>query len=132
MRGTITSAIVGGLLVVAAALFVAAPLAGAATNVHVATLSGSAAFPAVNGKAKFGIDDGVRRLEAQIEDANALEGVRLNVRINGILAGSMTVNSLGAARLRVSGNGVPGVQTGSKIAVRRASNEALVASGTFG
>ena len=131
MRGRITSAIVAGLLVVAA-LFVAAPLAGAATNVHVATLSGSAAFPAVNGKAKFGIDDGVRRLEAQIEDANALEGVRLNVRINGILAGSMTVNSLGAARLRVSGNGVPGVQTGSKIAVRRASNEALVASGTFG
>jgi len=52
--------------------------------------------------------------------------------MRGILAGSMTVNSLGAARLRVSGNGVPGVQTGSKIAVRRASNEALVASGTFG
>lgn len=131
MRGRITSAIVAGVLVVAAALFVA-PLAGAATNVHIATLSGSAAFPAVNGKAKFGFDDGVRRLEAQIEDANSLKGVRLNVRINGILAGSMTVNSLGAARLRVSGNGVPGVQTGSKIAVRRASNEALVASGTFG
>jgi hypothetical protein len=44
---------------------VAVPTASAATNVHTATLKGSAAFPAVNGKAKFQRDDGVRELEAR-------------------------------------------------------------------
>ena len=41
-----------------------------------ATLTGSATFPAVNGKAKFQRDDGVRQLEAQIEDAKPLAGQR--------------------------------------------------------
>jgi len=130
MRPGTTTVIVAGLLV-AAALFVAAPLAGAATNIHTASLKGSAAFPAVKGKAKFGIDDGVRQLEVQIENANRLKGARLKVRIHGALAGSMRVNSFGHARLRVSGAGVTAVHTGSKIAVRRASNGRLVASGTF-
>jgi len=107
------------------------PLAVAATNVHQAALAGSAAFPAVNGKAKFSIDDGIRQLEAQIEDAVALKGTTLVVRVNGTLAGRMSVNAFGDARLRVSGAAVPAVQTGSAIAVRRASNNALVASGKF-
>lgn len=128
-RGT-TTIITAGLLA-AAALIVAAPLAGAATNVHTAALKGSAAFPAVTGKAKFAIDDGVRQLEVQIGNANRLKGAVLRVRIDGTLAGSMRVNSFGNARLRVSGAGVPAVHTGSRIAVRRASNGALVASGTF-
>jgi hypothetical protein len=118
-------------LVVVAAVLVAAPFVGAATNVHTAVLNGSAAFPAVNGKAKFGVDNGIRELEVQIEDANALKGERLNVRIDGKFVGSMTVNNLGNARLRKTGSVVPAVQTGSKIVVRRALNGQLVASGTF-
>jgi hypothetical protein len=119
------------VLVVAAAVLVAAPFVGAATNVHIAALKGSASFPAVNGKAKFGVDNGVRELEVQIEDANALTGQRLNVRIDGHLVGSMTVNTLGNARLRKTGSVVPAVHTGSKAVVRRAANGQLVASGIF-
>ena len=119
------------VLLVLVAVFVAAPFAQAATNVHEATLTGSAAFPAVDGKAKFGVDNGVRELEVQIEDANALIGKRLNIRVDGVFVGSTTVNSLGDARLRKSGSAVPAVHTGSRIAVRRASTGTLVASGTF-
>ena len=129
MRKTLTTiAIAGGLVAAAVAV---APFAAAATNVHQATLTGSADFRAVNGKAKFSVDDGVRQLEVQIEDAVTLKGARLVVRIDGTLAGRMTINTLGDARLRVSGSAVPAVHTGSAIAVRRASNGALVASGKF-
>jgi hypothetical protein len=124
-----TLVIAAGLL---AAVVAAAPLAGAATGVHQATLAGSTAFPAVKGKAKFGIDNGVRELDVQIENALRLKGVRLDVRISGSLAGRMTVTSLGTARLSILGATVPIVRTGSTIAVRRTSNGALVASGKFG
>jgi len=120
-----------GLLVLVAIL-VAAPFAQSATNVHTATLSGSAAFPAVNGKAKFGVDDGVRQLEVQIEDANALKGQRLNIRVDGVFVGSAVVDQFGNARLRKSGSTIPAVHTGSKIVVRQAGTGTLVASGTFG
>ena len=108
-----------------------APTASAATNVHTATLKGSAAFPAVTGKAKFSVDNGIRQLEAQIEDANALAGTNVRFRVDGALVGTAKVNSLGTARINKSGSVVPAVHTGSTIRVRRASNGALVASGTF-
>jgi hypothetical protein len=127
MRTRIAITIVG---ILAAAALVAVPAAGAATNVHTATLTGSATFPAVNGKAKFQRDDGVRQLEAQIEDAKPLAGQRVRFRVNGQLVGEATVNSLGDARLRRSGNVVPAVSAGSTIRVRKL-NGVLVASGRF-
>lgn len=127
MRKRIAITIVG---VLAAAALVAVPTAGAATNVHTATLTGSASFPGVNGKAKFQRDDGVRELEAQIEDAKALAGQRVRFRVNGQLVGSATVNSLGTARIRRSGDVVPPVSAGSTIRVRKL-NGVLVASGRF-
>jgi len=128
MRTRISITIIG---ILAAAALIAVPTATAATNVHTATLKGSAAFPAVTGKAKFSVDNGIRQLEAQIEDANALTGTNVRFRVDGALVGTAKVNSLGTARINKSGSVVPAVHTGSTIRVRRASNGALVASGTF-
>jgi hypothetical protein len=108
-----------------------APTASAATNVHTAKLKGSASFPAVTGKAKFQVDDGIRELEAQIENADRLAGTRVKFRVDGVLVGTKTVNSFGTARIRRTGSAVPAVHTGSTIRVRRASNGVLVASGRF-
>ena len=127
MRTRIAITIIG---ILAAAALVAVPTASAATNVHTATLKGSASFPAVNGKAKFQRDDGIRELEAQIEDAKRLAGQRVRFRVNGQLVGSATVNSIGTARLRRTGDAVPAVSTGSTIRVRKL-NDVLVASGRF-
>ena len=127
MRTRITISIIG---ILAAAALIAVPASSAATNVHTATLNGSASFPAVNGKAKFQRDDGIRELEAQIEDAKALAGKRVKFLVNGTEVGRATVNSLGTARIRRTGNAVPAVSTGSTIRVRTL-NGALVASGRF-
>jgi hypothetical protein len=127
MRTRITITIIGVLS--ALALFAVA--ATAATNVHRATLHGSQAFPAANGSAKFQVDDGVRELEAQVEDVQRLRGTVVRFRVDGKLVGSATVNNLGTARIRRTGAVVPPVHTGSTIGVRRASNNVLVASGRF-
>ncbi len=128
MRARITITIVG---ILAAAALVAVPTASAATNIHTATLKGSAAFPAVTGSAKFSVDDGVRQLEAQIEHAKPLANTKVRFRVNGVLVGTATVSSFGTARINKSGAGIPAVTRGSTIRVRRASNGALVASGRF-
>ena len=94
-------------------------------------LKGSAAFPAVTGKAEFSVDDGIRQLEAEIENAKPLAGTNVRFRVDGALVGTAKVNSLGTARINKSGSVVPAVHTGSTIRVRRASNGALVAAGTF-
>ena len=128
MRTRITITILG---VLAAAALVGVPTAGAATNVHTATLKGSAAFPAVTGSAKFSVDNGVRQLEAEIQHAKPLAGTNVRFRVDGVLVGTAKVSALGTARINKSGSVVPAVHTGSTIRVRRASNGALVASGTF-
>jgi hypothetical protein len=127
MRTRITITIIGVL----SALALFAVTATAATNVHRATLHGSQAFPAANGSAKFQVDNGVRELEAQVENVQRLRGTVLRFRVDGKLVGSATVNNLGTARLRRTGAAVPPVHTGSTIGVRRASNNVLVASGRF-
>jgi hypothetical protein len=127
MRARISITIVG---VLAALALVAVPAATAATNVHRATLSGSGAFPAVKGKAKFQLDNGIRELEAQIEEAKALAGTKVTFRVNGVAVGTATVNSLGTARVTKTGNSVPNVSAGSTIRVRKL-NGVLVASGRF-
>ena len=127
MRTRMTIALLG---VLAAVALISVPAATAATDIHRATLHGSAKFPGVSGKAKFSRDDGVRQLEAQIEDAHALAGTKVRFRVNGHLVGTATVNAAGTARIDRSGNVVPVVKAGSTIRVRRL-NDALVASGTF-
>ena len=58
----------------------AAPVSAKSTaTIKRAPLSGSAAFPAVNGEAKWKSKDGERELEVQIEDAKKLAGKRLTV-----------------------------------------------------
>ena len=126
MKARISITLVGLL----AALALVAMPASAATNVHRATLKGSASYPNVTGNAKFQRDNGVRELEAEIEHANALAGRRVRFRINGHVVGTATVNSLGRAHISRRGATVPAVSTGSKINVRKL-NLGLVASGTF-
>jgi hypothetical protein len=113
------------------AVTVAAPVAGAKTNLHIALLKGTAPTASVSGKVKFAVDDGARRIEAEVEHANSLRGVRLTFRIDGAVVGSAVVDSLGTARLRISGSAIPAVHTGSSAVVRRAATGALVATGTF-
>ena len=126
MRARISITLVGLL----AALALVAVPASAATNVHRATLKGSAAYPNVKGNAKFQRDNGVRELEAEIEHANALAGSKVRFRVKGQVVGTATVSSLGRAQINRRGATVPAVSTGSKINVRKL-NGALVASGTF-
>jgi hypothetical protein len=118
------------ILGVAAALaLVAVPTATAATDIHRANLNGSRAFPAANGEAKFSRDDGVRQLEAELEDVKALAGKRVRFIVNGTSVGAARVNALGTARIDKEG-GVPNVSAGSTIRVRKLNN-ALVATGRF-
>jgi hypothetical protein len=128
MRIRTTSKILGAL---AALALVAVPAASAATNIHEATLKGSAAFPAVSGKAKFSVDNGVNQLEAEIQDAEALAGTKVKFVVDGTRVGSDRVSALGRARIDVSGSSVPTVDTGSKIKVVQAGTGTLVARGTF-
>jgi hypothetical protein len=128
MRFRTTIKILG---VLAAIALVAVPAASAATNVHRATLAGSPAFPAVNGSAKFSVDDGVNQLEAEIQDANALAGSKVRFIVDGQTVGSDKVNARGIARIDVSGASVPTVTAGSKIKVVQAGTGTVVARGTF-
>lgn len=123
-RFTITSV---GLL---AALALIALPASAATNVHRATLSGSASYPNVKGSAKAQRDDGVREFEAEIEHAKPLAGTKVRFKVDGNAVGTATVNSLGRAHINRRGAGAPAASTGSKITVRRLGGT-LVASGQF-
>jgi hypothetical protein len=127
MRARISIVVIG---VLAALALVAGPAANAARDIHQATLNGSTSYPAVTGKAKFSRDDGVRQLEAQIEDAKPLADRRVSFRVNGVTVGTATVNSLGTARIDKAGRVVPNVTAGSTIRVKRL-NGVLVASGRF-
>jgi len=127
MRARISIAVIG---ILAAMALVAVPAASAATDIHQAALKGSARFPAVNGKAKFSRDDGIRQLEAEIQHAKPLAGTKVRFKVNGALVGAATVNSIGTARIDRSGKAVPNVTSGSTIQVRRLNN-VLVASGRF-
>jgi hypothetical protein len=127
MRTRISITIIGAL---AAMALVAVPAASAATDVHTATLQGSAAFPAAKGSAKFSRDDGVKQLEAEVQHVKSLAGTQVRFRVKGILVGTAKVNALGTARIDKSGAAVPAVTTGSRIRVER-PNDTLVASGRF-
>ena len=117
-----------------AALVVAGPAdAKSVKTIKRAALSGSSAFPAVNGEAKWAAKSGERELEVQIEDAKALQGKRLTVRIGGKVVGHMRVTALGRARLvkaTEAGQSVPQSVTGKAVRITTAGGK-LVASGRF-
>jgi hypothetical protein len=101
--------------------------------VTIANLSGSAAHPGVNGKAKYKVDGTDREFEVEIQDANRLRGQTLTVVVNGKAIGTMRVNSLGDASLERStelGQSVPHIIDGSTVRIKTAAG-VLVAKGTF-
>lgn len=135
-RKSIFAAAVGLLLIVMmlAVLVAAQPVRAKSTAVvKRAALSGSAAFPGVNGEAKWKSKGGERELEVQIQDATKLAGKRLTVRIGAKVVGHMKVNALGRARLvksTQSGQSVP-TSVAAKAVKIKTSAGALVASGRF-
>jgi len=135
-RKSIFAAAVGLLLIVMmlAVLVAAQPVRAKSTAViKRAALSGSAAFPGVNGAAKWKSKEGERELEVQIEDAKKLAGKQLAVRIDGKLMGHMKVNALGRARLVKStqaGQSIPASVEGKAVNIRTSAGT-LVASGRF-
>jgi hypothetical protein len=121
-------------LVAAVVAAMLAPTASAAKVIRTAMLTGGPNFPAVHGDAKWSAEAGQRELEVSIEDANRIRGVELRVVVGGKQVGTMVVDDLGAANLDLhtaAGDAVPFVNTGTRVVVRRVSNNALVASGTF-
>jgi hypothetical protein len=107
--------------------------ASASTRVeHSATLKGATGFTAVTGKARFREDSGKRELQVEVENARALVGKTLTVKVDGVSVGTMKVDSFGVARLvrrSVAGQLVPAVHAGSRIPVTYGT--APVATGTF-
>jgi len=136
-RRSVPAVAAGLLLLLAiaiATLLIAQPVdAKSAATIKRAALSGSSTFSAVNGEAKWKTKGGERELEIQIEDAKALSGKRLAVRIGGKLIGHMRVSALGRARLVKSteaGQSVPTSVTGKAVKITTGGG-ALVASGRF-
>jgi len=133
---SIMSAAVGLLLIamMLAVLVAAQPVRAKSTAViERAALSGSTAFPGVNGKAKWKSKEGERELEVQIEDAKQLAGKRLTVRIGGKVVVHMRVNALGRARLAKrtqAGQSVPASIAGKAVKIKTSGGR-LVASGRF-
>lgn len=126
MRSRITIITAGAL----SALALVAVPATAATDIHNANLNGSAAYPGVHGDAKYGVDNGVRQLEAEFEDANAIAGQKVKFVVDGVKVAATRVDALGAASIDREGGSIPQVVTGSKITVKLAGG-GTVASGQF-
>jgi hypothetical protein len=100
---------------------------------RLAVLSGSVAYPRVNGKATYKVDNnGIREFEAELEDALTLKGKVLGVYVNTARVGSMTINALGDGRLNLVGASAPVISSSTNPTIRvRTSTGALVASGVM-
>jgi hypothetical protein len=101
--------------------------------VRLATLTGSAAYPAANGKATYKVDNnGVRQFEAELEDARALRGATLSVFVGTNKVGSLTLNAFGDGSLRLTGSRAPAIAASAqpRISVKTAAG-ATVASGVM-
>ena len=121
------------LLLIGVTIAAGAASAKSTTVIHRTALQGSPAFGAVNGEAKWKSKGGERELEIQIEDAAALKGTRLTVKIGAATIGKMTVGDLGRARLTRSteaGQSVPANVVGKRVRVLTAQGR-LVARGVF-
>jgi hypothetical protein len=121
------------LTLVAALATALTPAAQAKGSKITAKLTGTAAFPAVTGKATFSRENGRRELEVEIEHAKALRGKRLTLFVAGRKIGTMVVGRLGNARLDRStqrGQTVPRIAAGTRLSVHTAAGTA-VAKGRF-
>jgi hypothetical protein len=119
--------------VLAVAAFPMAPVAYAKGTVVASALKASASFPNATGKVKYTVDGAEREFEVEIQHIKSLAGKRLFVYVNGSLAGSFIVNSLGAGhmtRSTLKGQTVPFIVAGSKVMIRTGSGK-LVASTQF-
>jgi hypothetical protein len=102
--------------------------------VRLAVLKGSSTYPTVNGKATYKVDNnGIREFQVEIEDApHSIRGTTVNVFVGTTKAGSMTINSLGDARLRKVGSSAPVISSSSTPTIRvRTAAGVLVASGVM-
>ena len=101
--------------------------------VRLAVLKGSAAYPAVNGKATYKVDNnGIREFQAELKDALTLKGKTLSVFVNATKVGSMTINTFGDGRLSLVGAAAPRIASSSNPTIRvRTATGALVASGVM-
>jgi hypothetical protein len=100
---------------------------------RLAVLTGSAAYPLVNGKATYKVDNnGIRQFQAELEDARALRGQTLSVFVNAAKVGTMTINAFGDGRLSLVGAAAPSIAPTSTPIIRvRTAKGALVASGVM-
>lgn len=121
-------------LLVAMFLVGAVPAATAQSGVNARIrLTGSQAFPAATGTAKYLERGGEREFEVEVEHVRRLVGQTLTVFVDGTQAGTMRVNRFGAARLDLNtefGQVVPMVKSGSSVLVKTAAG-VLVVSGKF-
>lgn len=100
---------------------------------RLAVLSGSASYPAANGKATYKVDNnGIREFGTEIEDVRALAGQRVNVFVGATRVGSMRLNAVGDGNLDLVGAAAPVIAATSTPVIRvRTLGGALVASGTM-
>ncbi|MFQ5679193.1 MAG: hypothetical protein ACE5HP_07010 [Gemmatimonadota bacterium] len=96
-----------------------------------ASLSGSAAFPKADGKARFRDRGGEQQLEVEVEDGPPNTDV--DFFVGGNLIGSGQTDAFGDASIRLNsdeGDAVPAVGPGTSVAVKTAGGT-LIVSGTF-
>lgn len=100
-------------------------------TVRLATLTGSASYPGVSGKATYKVDNnGIREFQAELEDALALKGKVLNVFVAATKVGTMRVNALGDGRLSLVGSTAPVIAASSRPRISvKTSAGVTVASG---
>jgi len=98
-----------------------------------ARLTGGASHPGLRGKADYEVDrDGDREFEVGVRGAAALSGQTLDVFVDGVLVGSLTVDGNGFGRLKLDserGHTVPVVNEGSTVELRLGG--AAVSAGAF-
>jgi hypothetical protein len=94
------------------------------------SLTGSSAFPAAKGTAKYKVQGAEREFQVEVENVRVLAGKTLSVLVNGKQAGSMRVNTLGEARLSLNTTNrqmVPVIKKGSLVTVKTAAGKVVVA-----
>ena len=90
-------------------------------------------FPGAKGTARFRDRTGEREFQVEVQVSPRLAGSVFTVSVDGVVAGQMTINALGAGRLSLNsklGQTVPAVVPGSLLGVTTAAG-AIVLAGRF-
>ncbi len=102
---------------------------GTATRIEIAlTAPAGAPYRAAKGKAKF---DSRTPRELQVEAENIPAGTTVVFRLGGTQIGTGTASALGAVRLDLVGAVAPTSVAGKSVTVNRASDGAVIVSGSF-